>query len=99
MMMSRIGGIMVKNGLEQAKGFLLEKQVAKIEDGIPPGESVEGFMAFQQVKLNAVSLSVQIPIERAPPEGTAARYQTVPFEFKFKHDRGIRLAQPPPKRY
>ncbi|MBR55198.1 hypothetical protein CMK19_15685 [Candidatus Poribacteria bacterium] len=99
MMMSRIGGIMVKNGLQVAKEILLEKQVAKVEDGIPPGGSVEGFLAFQQVKLNATDLSVQIPVEKAPPEGTAARYQTVPFEFKFKHDRGIRLAQPPPKRY
>jgi len=99
MLMSRIGGLLVKNGLAKAREILLEKKVAKIEDGIPPGESVEGFLVFQQVKLNATDITVHIPLEKAPPEGTAARYQTVPFEFKFKHERGIRLMQPPPKRY
>ena len=96
---SRVGGLHVKNGLEIAKKILLETQIKRVEDGIPPGKSVEGFMPFYQLKLNAETLDVNIPIEKAPPPNTVTRYQTVMFSFPFTHHRGIRLAQPPPHRH
>jgi hypothetical protein len=98
-LMTRVGGLHVKNGLEIAKNILLETQIARVEDGIPPGKSIEGFVPFYQLKLNAETLDVNIPIEKAPPPDTFIRYQTVIFSFPFTHDRGIRLAQPPPHRH
>ena len=104
--MARATGLYVKNGLETARRILIErrmpiveKQVGTRRTGIPPGESAEGFVPFTQTKLNALELKVILPIEKAPPPGAAQRYQTIEFEFPFTHDRGIRNAQPSPKRY
>ncbi len=102
----RATGLYVKNGLEKARQILIErrmkiveKQVGARRTGVPPGESVEGFVAFSQTKLNAIEINVVLPIEKAPPPEGAQRYQTVEFEFPFIHDRGIRIAQPSPRRY
>ena len=104
--MARATGLYVKNGLDKARQILIEKRMPIVEKqvgtrrtGIPPGESKEGFVPFAQTKLNALELNVVLPIEKAPPPGGAQRYQTVEFEFPFTHDRGIRVAQPSPKRY
>ena len=104
--MARATGLYVTNGLEIARRILIEKrmkivekQVGKRRTGVPPGESAEGFLPFVQTKLNALELKVILPIEKAPPPGAAQRYQTIDFEFPFTHDRGIRVAQPSPKRY
>lgn len=104
--MARASGLYVKNGLETARRILIEKrmpiveqQVGKRRTGVEPGGSSEGFLPFTQTKYNATELRVILPIEKAPPPGAAQRYQTVEFEFPFTHDRGIRVAQPSPKRY
>ena len=78
---------------------IVEKQVGAHRTGVRPGESAEGFLPFVQTKYNALELQVILPIEKAPPPGAAQRYQTIEFEFPFTHDRGIRVAQPSPKRY
>jgi len=96
---SRVGGLYVKNGLDKAREVLIEKKLGRPEEGIPPGKSIEGFLPFAQLKPNAEGLEVVIPVEIAPPEGTAQRYKKVEFRFPFIHDRGIRNAQPPPIRY
>ena len=104
--MARATGLYVTNGLEIARRILIEKRMPIVEKqvgarrtGVPPGESVEGFLPFTQTKLNALELKVILPIEKAPPPGAAQRYQTIEFVFPFTHDRGIRVAQPSPKRY
>ena len=104
--MARATGLYVKNGMEVARRILIEKRMPIVEKqvgarrtGVPPGESIEGFLPFVQTKLNAVELKVVLPIEKAPPPGAAQRYQTIEFVFPFTHDRGIRIAQPSPKRY
>ena len=104
--MARATGLYVKNGLATARRILIEKRMPVVEKqvgarrtGIPPGESSEGFLPFVQTKLNAVELKVVLPIEKAPPPGAAQRYRTIEFDFPFTHDRGIRVAQPSPKRY
>ncbi len=104
--MTRVTGLYVKKGLETARQILLEKRMPIVEKqvglhrtGVQPGESVEGFLPFVQLKPNTVKLQVILPIEKAPPPGGAQRYQTVEFIFPFTHDRGIRVAQPPPQRY
>ena len=104
--MARATGLYVKNGLEIARRILIEKrmpivekQVGQRRTGVPPGESAEGFLPFVQTKWNALELQVILPIEKAPPPGAAQRYQTIEFNFPFTHDRGIRVAQPSPKRY
>ena len=104
--MARATGLYVKNGLETARRILIEKRMPIVEKqvgtrrtGIPPGKSVEGFLPFIQTKLNALELRIVLPIEKAPPPGAAQRYRTIEFDFPFTHDRGIRVAQPSPKRY
>lgn len=104
--MARATGLYVTNGLEIARRILIEKRMPIVEQqvgtrrtGVRPGESAEGFLPFVQTKLNALELKVILPIEKAPPPGAAQRYQTTEFEFPFTHDRGIRVAQPSPKRY
>ena len=97
--MSRASGIYVTNGLKTARKILIETQIPDTEKGIPPGGSVEGFLPFYQIKHNAETLTVIIPIELKPPEGTATRYKRLVYEFPFMHDKGIRLAQPAPHRY
>ncbi len=104
--MARATGLYVKNGLETARRILIEKRMRIVEKqvgtrrtGIRPGESAEGFLPFTQIKLNALELKVVLPIEKAPPPGAAQRYRTIEFDFPFTHDRGIRIAQPSPKRY
>ena len=104
--MARATGLYVKNGLEIARRILMEKRMPIVEKqvgtrrtGVQPGESAEGFVPFTQIKLNATDLKVILPIEKAPPPGGAQRYQTIEFEFPFTHDRGIRIAQPSPRRY
>ena len=104
--MARATGLYVTNGLETARRILIEKRMPIVEKqvgtrrtGIRPGESAEGFLPFIQTKLNATELKVVLPIEKAPPPGAAQRYRTITFEFPFTHDRGIRVAQPSPKRY
>ena len=104
--MARATGLYVTNGLEIARRILIEKRMPIVEKqvgarrtGVPPGESVEGFLPFIQTKYNALELKVILPIEKAPPPGAAQRYQTIEFVFPFTHDRGIRVAQPSPKRY
>ncbi len=106
LLMPRATGLYVKNGLEKAKEILLEKrmpivqrQVGANRTGVKPGESVEGFIPFIEIKANAVDLTVTIPIEKAPPPGGVQRYQTIDFNFPFTHNRGIRNAQPSPQRY
>ncbi len=102
----RSSGLYITNGLKNARQILLEKRMPIVERqvgahrvGVKPGESVEGFVPFTQVKRNAVRLTVILPIEKAPPPEGAQRYQTVEFKFPFTHDRGIRNAQPAPQRY
>ena len=97
--MSRATGIYVTNGLKKAREILIETQIPDTEKGIAPGESVEGFLPFYQMKHNAETLIVIIPLELKPPEGTATRYKRLVYEFPFMHDKGIRLAQPAPHRY
>ena len=97
--MARVGGLMVKNGLAMARQVLLEKQIGDKKKGIPPGESIEGYLPFAQMKMNAETLEVIIPVEIAPPKNTAARPKLLTFKFPFAHDRTIRIAQPPPIRY
>ena len=104
-MMSRVGGLAVKNGLVQAKEILLEKQMARMEDGVSemkdgePG-TMAGFAAFRQVKMNGKSVIQKILIEKAPPpDQPAGRFQLASFEFPYFHHRGIREMQPPPMRY
>ena len=104
--MARATGLYVTNGLETARRILIEKRMPIVEKqvgtrrtGIPPGESAEGFLPFIQTKLNALELRVILPIEKAPPPGAAQRYRTIEFDFPFTHDRGIRVAQPSPRRY
>ena len=97
--MSRASGIYVTNGLRKAREILIETQLLDTEKGIPSGESIEGFLPFYQMKHNAETLVVIIPLELKPPEGTATRYKRIVYEFPFVHDKGIRLAQPAPHRY
>ena len=97
--MSRASGIYVTNGLRKAREILIETQLLDTEKGIPPGESIEGFLPFYQMKHNAETLTVIIPLELKPPEGTATRYKRIVYEFPFIHHKGIRLAQPAPHRY
>ncbi len=104
--MSRASGLYVKHGLEKARQILIEKRMPLVEKqvgfhrvGVNPGESVEGFLPFRQVKLNATDLLVILPIEKSPPPGGAQRYQTLEFHFPFTHSRSIRVAQPSPQRY
>ncbi len=104
--MARATGLYVTNGLETARRILIEKRMPIVEKqvgtrrtGVPPGESAEGFLPFIQTKLNALELRVILPIEKAPPPGAAQRYRTIEFDFPFTHDRGIRVAQPSPRRY
>ena len=104
--MARATGLYVTNGLETARRILIEKRMQIVEKqvgtrrtGVRPGESAEGFLPFVQTKLNALELKIVLPVEKAPPPGVAQRYQTIEFEFPFTHDRGIRIAQPSPKRY
>ena len=104
--MARATGLYVTNGLETARRILIEKRMPIVEKqvgarrtGVRPGESAEGFLPFVQTKYNALELKVLLPLEKAPPPGAAQRYQTLEFEFPFTHDRGIRVAQPSPKRY
>ena len=97
--MSRASGIYVTNGLKKARQILIETQLLDTEKGIPPGESIEGFLPFYQMKHNAETLVVIIPLELKPPEGTATRYKRIIYEFPFVHYKGIRLAQPAPHRY
>ncbi len=97
--MSRASGIYVTNGLRKAREILIETQLLDSEKGIPPGESIEGFLPFAQMKHNAETLVVIIPLELKPPEGTATRYKRIVYEFPFIHHKGIRLAQPAPHRY
>jgi len=104
-MMSRVGGLSMKNGLNKAKEILLEKQMARLEDGISgmtdgePG-TMEGFVAFRQVKKNGKSVIQKIKIEKAPPpDQPAGRFQIVMFEFPYFHHRGIREMQPPAMKY
>ncbi len=97
--MSRASGIYVTNGLRKAREILIETQLLDTEKGIPSGESIEGFLPFYQMKHNAETLVVIIPLELKPPEGTATRYKRIVYEFPFIHDKGIRLAQPAPHRY
>jgi hypothetical protein len=104
--MSRASGLYVKNSLEKAREILIEKRMPIVEKhvgaphlGVEPGESVEGFLPFRQTKLNALALSVILPIEKVPPPGGAQRYQTIEFKFPFTHHRGTRAAQPAPQRY
>jgi hypothetical protein len=98
-LMTRVTGLHIKNGLEIARQILLEKAIGDPDRGVPSGESREGFLPFYQLKHNAESLTVNLPIEKVPPPNTAARYQTIMFEFPFTHSRGVRLAQPAPQRY
>ncbi len=97
--MSRAAGIYVTNGLKKAREILIETQIPDTEKGIPPGASIEGFLPFYQMKHNAETLVVIIPLELKPPEGTATRYKRLVYEFPFIHHKGIRLAQPAPHRY
>ena len=104
--MARATGLYVKNGMEIARRILIEKRMPIVEKqvgahrtGVLPGESAEGFLPFVQTKYNALELKVILPIEKSPPPGAAQRYQTIEFVFPFTHDRGIRVAQPSPKRY
>ena len=104
--MSRASGLYVKHGLEKARQILIEKRMPIVEKqvgfhrvGVNPGESVEGFIPFRQVKLNATDLLVILPIEKSPPPGGTQRYQTIEFNFPFTHSRSIRTAQLPPQRY
>ena len=104
-MMSRVGGLAMKNGLNKAKLILLEKQMARMEDGVSgmkdgePG-TMAGFVAFRQVKKNGKSVVQKIKIEKAPPpDQPAGRFQIVMFEFPYFHDRGIREMQPPAMKY
>ena len=104
--MTRASGLYVTKGLEKAREILLEKRMPIVEKqvglprtGVKPGDSVEGFLPFTQTKRNALTLSVILPIEKAPPPEGAQRYQTIEFIFPFTHDRGIRVAQPSPQRY
>ena len=98
-LMSRIGGIPVRNGLTVARRILIEKQIGKLDDGVPAGESIEGFLPFYQTKLNARELAVMLPIVKAPPPNTTKRYQTIEFNFPFTHTESIRHAQPTPIKY
>jgi hypothetical protein len=97
--MSRASGIYVTNGLKKAREILIETQLLDTEKGIPAGGSIEGFLPFYQMKHNAETLVVIIPLELKPPEGTATRYKRIIYEFPFVHYKGIRLAQPAPHRY
>ena len=97
--MSRAAGIYVTNGLKKAREILIETQLPNTEKGIQPGGSIEGFLPFYQMKHNAETLVVIIPLEIKPPEGTATRYKRLVYEFPFVHYKGIRLAQPAPHRY
>jgi hypothetical protein len=98
-LMSRVTGLHVTNGLAIARRVLLEKQIGKIDEGIPPGQSIEGFLPFYQTKLNARALTIMMPIEKAPPENTTQRFKTIEFHFPFVHSESIRHAQPTAVRY
>jgi len=98
-LMSRVAGIPVKNGLAVARRILLEKQIGRLDDGIPAGKSIEGFLPFYQTKLNARELTVMVPIEKAPPPNTTKRFQTIDFNFPFIHSESVRHAQPTPIKY
>lgn len=98
-LMSRVAGIPVKNGLAVARRILLEKQIGRLDDGIPAGKSIEGFLPFYQTKLNARELTVMVPIEKAPPPNTTKRFQTIDFNFPFIHSESVRHAQPTPVKY
>lgn len=95
--MKKFSGLYAKNGLQIARQILLERQIPDNE--IQPGTSAEGFLPFQELKLNTRELEVIIPLEKAPPEGTAGRYQNVVFRFPFIHSESIRHAQPATTRY
>jgi len=83
--------VMIENGLEESKKILLEMSVA---DGkIDPGETVEGFLPFRQVKHRTKEFNVDIPIEMVP-EKALARYKKIVFSFPFVHNLAIRMAQP-----
>ena len=104
--MARASGLYVKHGLEIARQILIEKRMPIVEKqvgfhrvGVNPGESIEGFLPFRQVKLNATDLLVILPIEKSPPPGGTQRYQTLEFKFPYTHSRSIRAAQPSPQRY
>jgi hypothetical protein len=88
--------ITIENGLKKSKEILLEMNVADGE--IDPGETVEGFLPFRQVKSNSEGLQVRIIIEETP-EKAMERYKEVTFNFSFVHDKGIRIAQPATMRF
>jgi hypothetical protein len=78
-------------GLKKSKEFLLEMKAPTGE--IKPGVTIEGYLPFYQIKRAATDLKVIIPIE-LEPDTELGRFKTVEFEFPFKHDPGIRAAQP-----
>ena len=78
---------------------IVQRQVGANRTGVRPGESVEGFIPFIEIKGNALDLTVTIPIEKVPPPDGVQRYQTIDFDFPYTHNRGIRNAQPSPQRY
>jgi hypothetical protein len=81
----------IDNGLKKALEILLETQAPTGE--IPPGKKIEGYLPFYQIKRTATSLEVMIPIE-LEPETQIGRFKTIEFRLPFKHDPGIRTAQP-----
>lgn len=88
--------ITIENGLKKSREILLQMSVA--DEEIDPGETVEGFIPFRQVKSNAEELDVQILVEETP-EKAMERYRELVFHFPFVHDQGIRIAQPGTMRF
>ena len=81
----------IDNGLKESRKILIEMRAPIGE--IPPGQKIEGYIPFYQIKRAATSLSVVIPIE-LEPDTALGRYKTIEFQFPFKHDPAIRVAQP-----
>lgn len=88
--------ITIENGLKKSKQILLQMSVA--DEEIEPGETVEGFLPFRQVKSIAKELDVKIILEKTP-EKAMERYKQITFNFPFIHDKGIRTAQPATMRF
>lgn len=91
--------IMINNGLEKAKEILLEKNAP--EGKIKPGQKVEGYLPFYQLKTRPTALKLILPLDKAPDlkKNPTARYRTIEFVVPFIHSPSARTAQPATRRF
>jgi len=84
----------IDNGMKKAKEILLE--MAAPRGIIKPKQKVEGYLPFYRLKSYPTSLTVVIPLHKAPDlkNNPTGRYKEYIFVFPFAHSPSIRTAQP-----